>query len=284
MTRAGVLTIPENKGQGSNIETIRTEIRTEIKDLDPDKYIGTIGLIADRPLGAVKPHYTNFPVNSSEGNWVRAVSEFLTEDDQLLLVGSAWICVASATDTQKAIWEEIREGTPEELYPTSKNIVGQIFRRKAQVSQNIPPNTSTFIEFATHTSLGSFNNNDTEKNTTVLAALGDNIINNVEMNFYARVEFSPDYIGDRQAGISIYAYNPTETNFFNTFISSFRVDYTLQTPGNPVVVWRPGVFNIPKVPPPGSLPVAYAVGLYVRHTSNIDLSITFAELVITGLL
>lgn len=283
MARTLISVVPTARQESSEtlkVETVKTEIKNEIKNLDYDKFIGTLGLAADKPSGAVFPHYTAFPVNALEGNWVRVVSEVLL-DDILLLKGEAWICVAPKTEENAAVWELVREGTPDPLYPTTKSVVGRIYRIFPTTLQKITPRTSTFLNFSVPVLEGAFNSEDGRKYNNRFIPLGDTVIKQVQFDFYLRVEFSPDFVGERSAFLTIYRYDPSADNIFGTFISSFLVNSSTQSPSSPLMLWRNAI-TVPTIPRIGTNPITYAVAAYVLHTSTIELTVTFAELTIIG--
>jgi hypothetical protein len=285
MTRAGVLTIPEKQGQGSNVETIRTEIRTEIKDLDPDKYIGTIGLIADKPDGALKVHYTSFPEDPEEGNWVRVVSE-TTIDSKSLLIGQEWICVTAKTSNKEAVWELAQTGEVQPVYPMHQRCIGHCRRSLETInlqplSRIVNPNTTLFIPFFRPISEGAFENPLGMNSSRFLLNLADLVVKGATIDFYLRIDFSPDTEGTRQAGVVVYAYHPTDQNLYDVLLSDYTVELRTGGASSPPLLWRPRV-GVPLVTPLDDTPLTYAVGAWVRSTADTSVTITFAELALTA--
>jgi hypothetical protein len=261
-------------GQGTD----STLIKKEIESLDPDKYIGTIGLQADRPTGAVKPHYTSFPDSPEEGNWLRVVSE-TTIDSKALLIDQKWMCITAKTEKDAAIWELVQRGNQNPLFPPTDICVGAM-RRYLNTNTNsnvsVLHNNVTFPPFTIPGVSGVFDNPKTKNSPASLTDISDLDFERLYLDFYINIYFSSDSSGVRTGHLNLYSYYPENNNRFSILLDTFTIYSNQSGPNSSLLLYRPRVKIIPPEPIDDNQ-LTHVVGLTVQQNSGTTLNLTFVE-------
>lgn len=274
------------KSRFESKETFRTEVRTEVEALDFDKYLGTIGVASDAPKNLPAnsniKHYTNFPENAQEGNWLRVVSE-TTIQAKTLLIGEEWLCVVAKKDKTPAEWVPAQAGSKLPLYPSYSSNVGYL-RRDLDLSspQVVKPNEVYVPAFYAPLTRGVFRAANIDKTQKRYQHLGDLVANSVEFDFYARVEFANEKMGERTMDLYLNVYYPVEDSLYEVNLEiPWVIDSTANNSRAPLFFFRPNM-RLPIEAPLDESPLSYVVSLQVKQTSNIPLNLIFGEIVITA--
>ncbi len=256
-----------------------------IKELDPDKYLGTLGLLADAPKNPNKPHYTGFPAADS-GGWVWVKSEAKI-DGVDLLIDQNWMCTADGTLAGKPEkWELTQKGTKIAQYAAHAQCIGELRRQLDESKVNlvsIPSGQSRSIPFTIPAGSGIFQNRIAADNqlTLYLTDLYDLPLAKVQFDIYVSVQFQFDNTGDRSLSVNLGSYYPENENKYSLNLESSIVD-TTNTPASRtghtnLLLYRPRIV-LPLTDPLDDLPITHALYCSVRQDSGASLNIIFTEL------
>lgn len=260
-----------DKVESINKETIRTEVKTEVQTLDYDKFLGTIGNNADRPVGAIKPHHTTFPSNPEEGGWLRVVSD-VTINGKVLLNNDSWICVAKKTEGKEAVWEKTQEGAQKLVYPTMSRVVGEVRRLISDVPANkqIASSFYSSVAFDELSFSGIYAN--AGYSTAYITNISPIVAGRCRTDIYFRGNFQEDNGGKRTVSINLYAFYPLDENIYDLQLSRYVVDVDTVDPSSPLKTINPSVlFNTTE--PFDDTPLVYGLTVGVFQTSGTRLDL-----------
>lgn len=255
--------------------TIKIPASQPTVTLDPDKYMGTIGLAADKPNGSPAPHYTDFPENARTGNWLQVVSE-ITLAKQLLLKGEEWYCFKAKTDTQSPVWTRSQAGQKADQFPTSSREVGFLQRTLGETTAGIPNNALLRISFPAGLApecKGVFDRAEIKNSPLSYTNLSDLVLQGLEFEIYAFVSFSPDRTGERTVSLSKYVFYPFDDDPYAVLIEATRLKQVTHGAVNGVdLVVSKRTLEI--VEPLDEMPLTYALTLLLSHTAGATLNLS----------
>lgn len=265
-------------------------IKREIKEgtvtpqtsLDYDKFLGTLGLAADKPVGTQRPHYTTFPATAAKGNWVRVVSD-TTIGTQKITDKEEWMCVIAKTEDKSATWELVQEGSKKLTYTTYSNSIGVLTRYlDTRTTINIPiaSGITTYIGFFSPIATGVFDNAQTKNSTATYTFLSDLIANeNIKFDIQGGFNFADDRAGTRIVSMVLQSFYPEGTVLNSIFLESFSVDSDQRPPLSILKLNRINL-NFPTTEPLDEFPITYAIRVRLFQDSGVALKPNFGEFTI----
>jgi hypothetical protein len=253
--------------------------------LDPDKYLGTLGLLADKRVGSAKPHYTSFPA-ADAGAWLLVVSETKL-DGRDLLIDQNWMCLADGTPANTpAKWELTQRGTKRPEYATYASNIGEMVRvaNPMTLQSETAKRVSWKPAFRADGVFAEPYRLDTQKNA-FYTDLYDLINQGIRIDYRLDIEFAPNTNGDRNATLKMDYLYPSATDKFDLVLDTFmvglrglaatRFEYTN-------VLMERVRLQIPVLPPFDDTPYTYALYAEATHDSGAPLLMNFAELTLVA--
>lgn len=170
-----------------------------------DRYLGTVGAVADAPKNAVLPHFTEFPA-ANKLNWVRSTA-LTGVSGKILHAGEEWVCIADNTPANTPDKWELRQRM---ILSNPYEVMYQI--RRARFLENPPlsilPNQNYILHFNLNFD-GQYGEKESffdEKNVDISLWMTGNPI--YSYNAELSVEWTPESSGSRLIGIQIAEFLP----------------------------------------------------------------------------
>jgi hypothetical protein len=165
-----------------------------------DRYIGTLGAIADAPAGSKFPHYETFPA-AEKYDWIRIVTT-TTINDQAVFKGEEWICSAKTAINLPGNWER----------RTNLSSTGSEIKRELITQFELPPNIFRIIPFGIDDSRILILGNQPvayDNTRTDLSLWFPSVFDNFDsfLDFDLVVNFSEEPSGDRFIMIGTLEYS-----------------------------------------------------------------------------
>jgi hypothetical protein len=239
-----------------------------------DRYIGTLGAIADAPTGSNFANYLTLPA-AEKYDWIRVVTTS-TINGVNFLKGQEWICSAKTAKDLPVNWEE-RRRVPIRVHTVNR--YGDFTSDRI-----IESDTSTFIFLRTRKEFGE-GIVAQNKDRTVLTNMTEMIAESDYIDITMYAEFAMDITGDRGVGFAMYSYAPNETAYFGDFIDFFPIAQkstpSAKTDVTSIELTR-YTFVAPKVYTSDGNLANRGLALYCFQSSGQPLKLTYAALELRG--
>lgn len=296
--------LPSPEPSPSLIETIDDRIakagikgiEPAIAALNPDTYLGTIGLLADEPVGAKKPHYTAWPA-ADAGAWLWAKSDTAIAG-QAILTDQNWVCLEDGTPAQTpSKWDLSQKGEKKPQYAIHSDCIGTIVRALDLSSPVVIPSRidqATAIPFVRpSTELGPRGIKDVFQEIAdqdpagykYYVDLGQLVPQGIRMDIEANFLFQSDLAGERGLILSLYTFYPIGSDRLAVDLERHNVlsasQPCVRSSGTFVSLRRSRV-RLPVTDPLDEFPITYLLGISAYQDSGGPLELRFGYINISA--